>query len=114
MGSAAATAMRSWDSRWREPRSESAASRQRELLTAEAGDEAAAAHLATGFQAAKDAQQVAPFGGIRLAGEKIAKEDAVAGEEDAGEGFDGGIGAAGLRDLSLCSCGGARVVRSHP
>ena len=68
------------------------------LFAAEAGDEAAAADLAAGFEAAEDVEEIAPLGGVGLAGEEIAEEDAVAGEEKAGEGFEGGVGAAGLSD----------------
>ena len=39
-----------------------------ELFAAEAGDEAAAADLAAGFEPAEDAEEVAPFGGVGLAG----------------------------------------------
>ena len=51
------------------------------LLAAEAGDEAAAADLAAGFETAEDAEEIAPFGGVGFAGEEVAEEDAVAGEE---------------------------------
>lgn len=71
---------------------------QGELLAAEARDEAATADLAAGFESAKDAQEFAPFGGVRFAGEQVAEEDAVAGEEHAGEGFESGVGAAGGGD----------------
>src|SRR5258708_6677682 len=75
-----------------------------ELLAAEAGDEAAAADLAAGFETAEDAEKVVPSGGVGLAGEEVAEEDAVAGEEYAGGGLECGIGAAGLLD-----CGGGGV-----
>ena len=68
------------------------------LFAAEAGDEAAAANLAAGFETAEDVEEIAPFGGVGFAGEEVAEEDAVAGEELAGEGFEGGVGAAGLFD----------------
>ena len=63
-----------------------------ELLAEGAGDEAAAADLAAGFEAAEDGEEVAPFGGVGLAGEEVAEEDAVAAEEDAGVGVEGGVG----------------------
>ena len=68
------------------------------LFAAEAGEEAAATDFAAGFETAEDVEEVAPTGGVGLAGEEVAEEDAVAGEELAGEGFEGGVGAAGLRD----------------
>ncbi len=40
-----------------------------ELFATEAGDEAAAADLAAGFETAEDAEEVAPAGGVGLAGE---------------------------------------------
>jgi hypothetical protein len=55
--------------------------RECELLAAKTGDEAAAANLATGFEAAKDAKKVAPTRCVGLADEKIADEDTVAAEE---------------------------------
>ncbi len=79
-----------------------------ELLAAEAGDEAAAAHVAAGLQATEDVEEFAPRWCVGLAGEEIAEEDAVAGEQHAGEGFESGVGAAGGRDGS----GGAVMV--HP
>ena len=75
------------------------------LFAAEAGDEAAAANLAAGFEAAEDVEEIAPFGGVGLAGEEVAEEDAVAGEELAGEGFEGGVGSAGLLDCPLSELG---------
>jgi hypothetical protein len=69
-----------------------------ELFAGEAGDEAAATDLAAGFEAAKDVEKLAPLGSVGLAGEEIAEEDAVAGEEHASEGLDGLIGAAGFGD----------------
>jgi hypothetical protein len=71
------------------------------LLTSEAGDEAAAADLAAGFEAAEDVEEVAPPGGVGFAGEEVAEEDAVAGEELAGKGFEGSVGAAGAGDGGL-------------
>src|ERR1700733_7840048 len=65
------------------------------LLSAEAGEETAAADLAACFEPAKDVDEVAPFGGVGFAGEQIAEEDAVTGEELAGEGFEGGVGLFG-------------------
>ena len=58
--------------------------RESELFAAEAGDEASATNLTTGFQTAEDAEEIAPFGGVGLADEEIAEEDAIAGEEHAG------------------------------
>ena len=75
-----------------------------ELFAAKAGDEAAAANLPAGFEATEDAEKIAPAGGVGLAGEQIANEDAVASQQDAGCGFEGGVGAAGLFD-----CGGGGV-----
>jgi hypothetical protein len=80
------------------------------LFANEAGDEAASADLAASFEAAEDVEEVAPFGGVGFAGEQVAEEDAVAGEELAGEGFEGGVGAAGffdglLGELRLASLG---------
>ena len=71
------------------------------LFAAETGDEAAAANLAAGFETAEDVEEVAPSGGVRFAGEEVAEEDAVAGEELASEGFEGGVGAAGPLDGML-------------
>ena len=68
------------------------------LFAAEAGEEAPAADLAAGFETAEDVEEVAPSGGVGFAGEQVAEEDAVAGEELAGKGFEGGVGAAGLLD----------------
>jgi hypothetical protein len=68
------------------------------LFAAEAGEEAAAADLAACFEAAEDVEEVAPFGGVGFAGEEVAEEDAVTGEELTGEGFQGRVGAAGLFD----------------
>ena len=50
-----------------------------ELFAAEAGDEAAAADFAAGFEAAEDVEEFAPLGGVGFAGEKVAEEDSVAG-----------------------------------
>jgi hypothetical protein len=71
------------------------------LFAAEAGEEPSAADLAAGFETAEDVEEVAPFGGIGFAGEEIAEEHAVAGEELAGEGFESGVGAAGFGDGGL-------------
>ena len=57
---------------------------QGELFATEAGDEAAATNFAARFEAAENAEQVAPFGSVGFAGEEIAEEDAVAGEQHAG------------------------------
>ena len=78
--------------------------RKGELLAPEAGDEATATNLSPSFEAAEDAEQVAPFGSVRLAGEEISEEDAIAREEHAGRGFVSGVGAASLLD-----CGGGGV-----
>ena len=75
------------------------------LFAAEAGEEAPAADLAAGFETAEDVEEVAPSGGVGLAGEKVAEEDAVTGEELAGEGFESGVGAAGLLDCTLLELG---------
>ena len=78
--------------------------REGELFTAEAGDEAAATDFAAGFEAAEDAEEIAPFGDVGLAGEEVAEEDSVAVEEHPGGGLVGCVGAAGL------FYGGGRVV----
>ena len=75
------------------------------LFAAEAGEEAAAANFAAGFKAAEDVEEVAPFGGVGFAGEEVAEEDSIAGEELAGEGFEGGVGASGLLDGLLGELG---------
>jgi hypothetical protein len=72
------------------------------LLANEAGDEAASANLAASFEAAEDVEKIAPFRSVGFAGEEIAEENAVAREELTGEGFEGGIGAAGLLDDGRC------------
>jgi len=79
------------------------------LLAGDAGDEAAAADLAAGFEAAEDGDQVAPFGGVGLAGEEVAEEDAVAGEEGAGGGLHGSLVEVGAGDAGFGGVG----VRSH-
>ncbi len=63
--------------------------RQCELFAGHAADEAAAADFASGFEAAVDAGQLAPGGGVRFAGEEAAEDDAVAFEERSGLGFYG-------------------------
>jgi hypothetical protein len=85
--------------------------RQGILLAEGAGDEAAATDLSTGFEAAEDGQEVAPFGGVGFACEKFAEEDAIAAEEDAGVGVEGGVGLFGGRDGG---CGARGILRSHP
>ncbi len=75
------------------------------LLAEGAGDEAATADLSTGFETTEDGEEVAPFGGVGFAGEKLAEEDAVAAEEDAGVGVECGVGAAGVGD---------GLLRPHP
>ena len=80
------------------------------LLAEGAGDEAAAADLAAGFEAAEDGEEVAPFGGVGFAGEELAEEDAVAAEEDAGVGVEGGVGWFGGGDGGgLC---GLKILRN--
>ncbi len=49
------------------------------------------------------ASEIAPLGGVRLAGEEIAEEDAVAGEEHAGGGLHGGVVEVGPGDARLRS-----------
>jgi hypothetical protein len=75
------------------------------LFAGEAGEKAAAADLAAGFETAEDVEEVAPSGGVGFAGEKVAEEDAVAGEELAGEGFESGVGLLRTQDSVLsCDC----------
>jgi hypothetical protein len=71
------------------------------LFAAEAGDEAAAADFAAGLETAEDIEEVAPFGGVGFAGEEVAEEDSVAGEELAGEGFESGVGLLRAQDSGL-------------
>jgi hypothetical protein len=68
------------------------------LFAAEAGEETPATDLAAGFETAEDIEEVAPSGSVGFAGEEVAEEDAVTSEELAGEGFEGGIGAASVLD----------------
>ncbi len=80
-----------------------------ELLAAEAGDEAAATDFSAGFETTEDAEEIAPFRGVRLANEEVAEEDAVTGEEHSGCGFQGLVRAASLSDycgLSLLTLRG--------
>jgi len=72
-----------------------------ELLAAEAGDEATATNFAAGFETAEDVEKLAPFWGVGFAGEEVAEEDPVAGQELAGEGFEGGVGLAGAGDCGI-------------
>ena len=58
--------------------------RQGVLLADEAGHEAAAAHLAARLQASQRPQDVAPGHGDALAGQEVAEDDAVAGQQDLG------------------------------
>ena len=81
------------------------------LLAEGAGDEAAAADLAAGFETAEDGEEVAPLGGIGFAGEEFAEEDAVAAEKDAGVGVECGVGLFGGGDGGGGAC---RILRSHP
>ena len=76
--------------------------RKRELFAAEAGDEATATKYAASFETAENAEEVAPAGSVGLAGEEIAEEDTVTGEQNVGGGLKGGVGAVGLLD----GCGG--------
>ena len=69
---------------------------ERELLAAKAREETAATDLATSFETTEHAEQVAPFGGVGFSCEEVTEEDAVTAEELSGEGFEGGIHAAGL------------------
>ena len=71
---------------------------QGELLAEGAGDEAAAADFSASFEAAEDGGEVAPLGGVGLAGEEVAEEHAVAAEQDAGVGVECGVVAAGGGD----------------
>jgi hypothetical protein len=50
-----------------------------ELLAPEAADEATTTNLTAGFEAAKDAEEVPPFGSVGFADEEVAEEDSVAG-----------------------------------
>jgi hypothetical protein len=68
------------------------------LLAEGSGDEAAAADLASGFEAAEDGEQVAPLGGVGFAGEEFAEEDAVTAEQDAGVRVYGCVGLFGCGD----------------
>jgi hypothetical protein len=79
--------------------------RKGELFPAESGDEAAAADLASSFEAAENVEEIAPFGRVGFAGEEVTEEYPVAGEELAGEGFEGGVGTTGLLDGSLGELG---------
>ncbi len=84
---------------------------QCELFTLEAGDEAAAADDAAGFEAAQHAEKLAPAGHGGFALHEIAEDDAVAPEEDEGRGFgllfsllacgDGACGATAVPPFSL-------------
>jgi len=73
------------------------------LFAAKAREEAAAADFAASFKTAKDVEEIAPFGGVGFAREKVAEENAVPGEELAGERFEGSVGAAGLLDCGRSS-----------
>jgi hypothetical protein len=75
------------------------------LFAGETGEEAASADFAAGFETAEDVKEVTPSGGVGFAGEEVAEEDAVTGEELAGEGFESGVGAAGLLDSILGKLG---------
>ena len=92
------------------------------LLAEGAGDEAAAANLAAGFETAEDGEEVAPLGGVGFAGEEFAEEDTVAAEEDAGVGVERGVGLFGGGDGAMAlGFGGigevvraGKILRSHP
>lgn len=86
------------------------------LLAEGAGDEAATADLAAGFEATEDGEEIAPFGGVGLAGEELAEEHAVAAEEDAGVGVECSDGLFGRGDGAVAfSVSGAReILRTHP
>lgn len=77
-----------------------------ELLSGDAGDEATTTDLAAGFEAAEDGSEVAPLGGIGLAGEEVAEEDAVAGKEHARGGLHGGVVEVGALDAGFGGVGG--------
>ncbi len=79
------------------------------LLAERAGDKAAAADFAAGFETAEDGEQVAPPGGVGFACEEFAEEDAVAAEEDAGVGVEGSVGLPGRDDGGLR--GGLGILR---
>ena len=70
---------------------------ERELLARHARHEAAAADFAARFEAAVHAGQLAPWRGVRFAGEQPAEHDAVALEQRARLQFHGGVavGASG-------------------
>lgn len=73
---------------------------KRELLAAETGDEAAAADFTPRFQAAENAEKIAPPGGVGLTSEKIAEEDSITRKQHAGCGFESDISATSLLDWS--------------
>ena len=76
------------------------------LLAGDAVDEAATADLAAGFEATEDGGEVAPPGGVGLASEEVAEEDAVAGEEHAGGGLHRGIVEVSAFDAGFGGVGG--------
>ena len=80
------------------------------LLAEGTADEAAAADLAAGFEAAEDGEEVAPLGGVGFAGEELAEEDAIAAEEDAGVGVEGGVELLGGSDGA--GVGGLNILRN--
>jgi hypothetical protein len=85
--------------------------RQRELLAGEAGDEAAAADLAARFEAAIDANEIAPLRQPRrLALEQAPADDAVAAQQDARDMLDRvGVGpGCGRASCARGLVGGAR------
>ncbi len=77
------------------------------LLAAEAGDEAAAADLAAGFEAAEDAEEIAPFGGVGFAGEEVAEEDCRSGRGACGRRIRGRRRCGGLVRWRLVSWAGS-------
>jgi len=62
-----------------------------ELFAGHAGDEAAAADFAARFEAAVDAGQFAPGGGVRFAGEQAAEDDAVSLPQRSGLGVGSSV-----------------------
>lgn len=83
---------------------------QRELLTGEGRDEAAAADQAAGFEAAEDGDELAPGRDGGFAGDEVAEDDTVAAEEHAAGGFE--LGVAEDRGGGGVLAGG-RIRRMH-
>ena len=61
------------------------------MFAGHAGDEAAAADLASRLEAAIDAGQLPPWSGVRLASEEAAEDDAITAEQRARLGLDRGF-----------------------